>query len=61
MRQRILQMNSQLEVHCHDQAVLNRPETTFGGWLTLLGNNAIHFASPAASPSGDLMRPDWAE
>lgn len=58
-RQRMLQMSSQLEVRRRDLVVLNQTETTFGGWLTLLGNNTIHSTSPVASPSGDLMRPDW--
>lgn len=53
-------MSSQLEAVGRGLVVPNQTKTTFGPWLTLLGNNAIHSAAPVPPPSGDLMSPDWA-
>lgn len=59
MRSVISQISSQLEGVQHGLVVLNQSRTTFGAWLTLLGDNTIHSAAPVPSPSGDLMSPDW--
>lgn len=51
-------MSSQLEMIRWGLVVLSQTRTAFGPWLTLLGNNTIHSAAPAPSPSGDLMSPE---
>lgn len=53
-------MSSQLEAVWRGLVVPNQTKTTFGPWLTLLGNNTPHSAAPVPPPSGDLMSPDWA-